>query len=49
MRLPLFYESRPYPEDKDFRKEKYILSDEELNLHTFKRQFEWLRDLVIHE
>jgi hypothetical protein len=38
-----------YPEDKDFRKEKYILSDEELNLHIFKRQFEWLRDLVIHE
>ena len=38
-----------YPEDKDFKKEKYILSDEELNLHIFKRQFEWLRDLVIHE
>lgn len=38
-----------YPEDRDFRKEKYILSEEELNLHMFKRQFEWLRDLNIHE
>lgn len=38
-----------YPEDKDFKKEKYILSEEEINLHTFKRQFEWLKDLVIHE
>ncbi len=38
-----------YPEDKDFKKEKYILSEEEMNLHIFKRQFEWLKDLVIHE
>lgn len=38
-----------YPEDKDFKKEKYILSEEELNLHIFKRQYEWLKDLVIHE
>jgi DNA-binding NarL/FixJ family response regulator len=38
-----------YPEDKDFKKEKYILSEEEISLHIFKRQFEWLKDLVIHE
>ena len=38
-----------YPDDKEFKKEKYILSEEEMNLHIFKRQFEWLKDLVIHE
>ncbi|HMV42464.1 MAG TPA: hypothetical protein PK079_03005 [Leptospiraceae bacterium] len=38
-----------YPEDKDFKREKYILSEEEMNLHIFKRQYEWLKDLVIHE
>ena len=38
-----------YPEEKGFKKEKYILSEEEMNLHIFKRQFEWLKDLVIHE
>ncbi|MBP7280563.1 MAG: hypothetical protein KBA66_03235 [Leptospiraceae bacterium] len=38
-----------YPEDKEFKKEKYILSEEEISLQIFKRQFEWLRESTIHE
>jgi CheY-like chemotaxis protein len=33
-----------YPEDKEFKKEKYILSDAELGFHIFKKQFLWLKE-----
>jgi CheY-like chemotaxis protein len=38
-----------YPDDREFKKEKYILSEAELGFQIFKKQFLWLSEISIVE
>ncbi len=38
-----------YPDDKEFRTEKYILSESELGFQIFKKQFLWLFEIPLVE